>query len=145
MGKLNFSLKLQAPLLARKAKLQDAERLKRFLHDVEDEEAWIREKEPIASSTNTGRDLTGAQNLSKKHQALMVSAFKYCCCWYENPFVDVHTLVFIFFWLSSSCFLLVIFKSTSWCISSLCLFSFCRLKLPVMSLGSEQCVTMVCR
>lgn len=62
---------LQAPLLARKAKLQDAERLKRFLHDVEDEEAWIREKEPIASSTNTGRDLTGAQNLSKKHQALM--------------------------------------------------------------------------
>lgn len=62
---------LQAPLLARKAKLQDAERLKRFLHDVEDEEAWIREKEPVASSTNTGRDLTGAQNLSKKHQALM--------------------------------------------------------------------------
>ncbi|XP_066020940.1 spectrin alpha chain, non-erythrocytic 1-like [Pocillopora verrucosa] len=30
-----------------------------------------REKEPVASSTNTGRDLTGAQNLSKKHQALM--------------------------------------------------------------------------
>ena len=45
----------QAPLLARKAKLQDAERLKRFLHDVEDEEAWIREKEPVASSTNTGK------------------------------------------------------------------------------------------
>lgn len=74
VGKLNFCLKFQAPLLARKAKLQDAERLKRFLHDVEDEEAWIREKEPIASSTNTGRDLTGAQNLSKKHQALMVNA-----------------------------------------------------------------------
>ncbi|XP_074621265.1 spectrin alpha chain, non-erythrocytic 1-like [Acropora palmata] len=62
---------LQAPLQARKARLADAEKLKRFLHDVEDEEAWIREKEPIASSTNTGRDLTGAQNLSKKHQALM--------------------------------------------------------------------------
>lgn len=74
--KLNFNFKFQAPLLARKAKLQDAERLKRFLHDVEDEEAWIREKEPIASSTNTGRDLTGAQNLSKKHQALMVSTGK---------------------------------------------------------------------
>lgn len=73
---LNFNFKFKAPLLARKAKLQDAERLKRFLHDVEDEEAWIREKEPIASSTNTGRDLTGAQNLSKKHQALMVSAGK---------------------------------------------------------------------
>lgn len=99
MDKLIFSFKFQAPLLARKAKLQDAERLKRFLHDVEDEEAWIREKEPIASSTNTGRDLTGAQNLSKKHQALMVSAFKSeskgnFCCWHEHLFVDVHTLVF---------------------------------------------------
>ena len=73
---LNFNFKFKAPLLARKAKLQDAERLKRFLHDVEDEEAWIREKEPIASSTNTGRDLTGAQNLSKKHQALMVCTGK---------------------------------------------------------------------
>lgn len=46
--------KIQAPLQARKARLADAERLKRFLHDVEDEEAWIREKEPIASSKNTG-------------------------------------------------------------------------------------------
>lgn len=49
-----FEKKIQAPLLARKARLADAERLKRFLHDVEDEEAWIREKEPIASSKNTG-------------------------------------------------------------------------------------------
>ncbi|XP_048586984.1 spectrin alpha chain, non-erythrocytic 1 isoform X2 [Nematostella vectensis] len=62
---------LQGPMQARKARLADAARLRQFLHDVEDEEVWIREKEPIASSTNTGRDLTGAQNLSKKHQALM--------------------------------------------------------------------------
>ena len=52
---LPSSLKLLAPLQARKARLADAEKLKRFLHDVEDEEAWIREKEPIASSTNTGK------------------------------------------------------------------------------------------
>lgn len=51
---ITFLKKIQAPLLARKARLADAERLKRFLHDVEDEEAWIREKEPIASSKNTG-------------------------------------------------------------------------------------------
>ncbi|KXJ20343.1 Spectrin alpha chain, non-erythrocytic 1 [Exaiptasia diaphana] len=63
--------KLHAPLQARKVQLKNAARLKQFLHDVEDEQAWIREKEPIASSTNTGRDLFGAQNLSKKHQALM--------------------------------------------------------------------------
>ena len=45
---------LQAPLQARKARLENAERLKKYNHDVEDEEAWIREKEPIVSSTNTG-------------------------------------------------------------------------------------------
>ena len=39
--------------------------------DVEDEEAWIREKEPIVNSTNRGRDLIGVQNLIKKHQASM--------------------------------------------------------------------------
>lgn len=38
--------------------------------DAEDELDWIREKEPLASSTNRGRDLIGVQNLIKKHQAL---------------------------------------------------------------------------
>ena len=60
----------QAPLLARKAKLEAAHALHEFLRDVDDEEAWIREKEPLASSTNRGRDLIGVQNLIKKHQAL---------------------------------------------------------------------------
>lgn len=39
---------------ARKQKLADALKLQQFLRDVEDEEDWIREKEPIASSTNRG-------------------------------------------------------------------------------------------
>ena len=39
---------------ARHQKLEDAIRLQQFLHDVEDEEDWIREKEPIAASTNRG-------------------------------------------------------------------------------------------
>jgi len=34
-------------------------------------EAWIREKEPIASSNNRGRDLIGVQNVIKKHQAVL--------------------------------------------------------------------------
>lgn len=57
-------------MTSRKQKLEDALRLQQFLRDVEDEEDWIREKEPIASSTNRGRDLIGVQNLLKKHQAL---------------------------------------------------------------------------
>ncbi|XP_030853592.1 spectrin alpha chain, non-erythrocytic 1 isoform X3 [Strongylocentrotus purpuratus] len=61
---------LRAPLQARKQKLEAAHRLHELLRDVDDEEAWIREKEPLASSTNRGRDLIGVQNLIKKHQAL---------------------------------------------------------------------------
>lgn len=33
--------------------------------DVDDELEWIREKEPLASSSNRGRDLIGVQNLIK--------------------------------------------------------------------------------
>ncbi|XP_041369234.1 spectrin alpha chain-like isoform X2 [Gigantopelta aegis] len=62
--------KLMAPMVTRKQKLSEAIQLQQFLRDVEDEEDWIREKEPIASSTNRGRDLIGVQNLMKKHQAL---------------------------------------------------------------------------
>ncbi|GFR78865.1 spectrin alpha chain [Elysia marginata] len=62
--------KLTAPIMTRKQKLNEALTLQQFLRDIEDEEDWIREKEPIASSTNRGRDLIGVQNLMKKHQAL---------------------------------------------------------------------------
>lgn len=86
-------------MAARKQKLSDSLRLQQLFRDVEDEETWIREKEPIASSTNrgeteqqvrwirirsgltvlklcslsvshAGKDLIGVQNLLKKHQAL---------------------------------------------------------------------------
>eukprot|EP00118_Oscarella_pearsei_P025242 m.307813 g.307813 ORF g.307813 m.307813 type:complete len:2422 (+) comp42859_c0_seq1:216-7481(+) len=61
---------LQGPLAARKKKLQDSLELQQLYRDVEDEETWIKEKEPVAASTNIGKDLTGVQNLLKKHQAL---------------------------------------------------------------------------
>ena len=61
---------LLSPMSDRKNRLEEALKLQQFLRDVEDEEDWIREKEPIASSTNRGRDLIGVQNLIKKHQAL---------------------------------------------------------------------------
>lgn len=61
---------LKEPMVARKQKLADSLRLQQLFRDVEDEETWIREKEPIAASTNRGKDLIGVQNLLKKHQAL---------------------------------------------------------------------------
>ena len=43
---------MQEPLQQRKQKLADSLRLQQLFRDIEDEEAWIREKEPVASSTN---------------------------------------------------------------------------------------------
>ncbi|KAK6196167.1 hypothetical protein SNE40_001445 [Patella caerulea] len=62
--------KIKEPMVERQKKLDDAKKLQQFQRDVADEEDWIREKEPIAASTNRGRDLIGVQNLMKKHQAL---------------------------------------------------------------------------
>ena len=49
-------------LQVRKQKLKDALKLQQFFRDVEDEEDWIREKEPIASSTNRGACLCACHN-----------------------------------------------------------------------------------
>lgn len=62
---------LQNPMNARRVRLNDSLRVQQLFRDIEDEEAWIREKEPIAASTNRGRDLIGVQNLIKKHQAVL--------------------------------------------------------------------------
>uniref|UniRef100_T1GCF3 SH3 domain-containing protein n=1 Tax=Megaselia scalaris TaxID=36166 RepID=T1GCF3_MEGSC len=51
--------------------IEDIECVQQLFRDLEDEAAWIREKEPIAGSTNRGRDLIGVQNLIKKHQAVL--------------------------------------------------------------------------
>ena len=61
---------LSAPTAARRQKLEDALKFQQFIRDVDDEEAWIREKYPSASSTNIGNSLTSVQNLLKKHAAL---------------------------------------------------------------------------
>jgi len=45
---------LHDPMQARRQKLRDALRLQQLYRDVEDEEDWIREKEPIAASANRG-------------------------------------------------------------------------------------------
>lgn len=62
------------PLEGRKQRLRESLAVQQLFRDVEDEEAWIREKEPIVSSTNRGRDLIGVQNLLKKHQVNKIGA-----------------------------------------------------------------------
>ncbi|XP_054270638.1 spectrin alpha chain-like isoform X2 [Macrosteles quadrilineatus] len=62
---------LQKPMSLRKQRLLDSLQVQQLFRDIEDEEAWIREKEPVAASTNRGRDLIGVQNLMKKHQAVL--------------------------------------------------------------------------
>ena len=53
----------QDPIKSRQTKLGDALRLQQFFRDVEDEEDWIREKEPIAASTNRGMFIQAASLL----------------------------------------------------------------------------------
>ncbi|VDO10046.1 unnamed protein product, partial [Brugia timori] len=62
---------LRDPLNARKDKLGESLRGNQLFRDIDDELAWIREKEQIAGSSNRGRDLIGVQNLIKKQQALI--------------------------------------------------------------------------
>ncbi|XP_065647133.1 spectrin alpha chain, non-erythrocytic 1 isoform X2 [Hydra vulgaris] len=63
--------RIDIPLHKRKTDLENSRKYHQLLHDIEDEESWIKEKEPIVSSLHTGKDLIGAQNLLKKHQALV--------------------------------------------------------------------------
>lgn len=62
---------LQTSLVRRKHKLLDSLKVQQLLRDIEDEEAWIREKEPIATSTNRGRDYMGVRNLISKQEAVV--------------------------------------------------------------------------
>lgn len=65
---------LFAPIQARKQKLAESLALQQLLRDIEDEETWIREKEPAIGAglaSNRNRDLIGVKNLCQKHQALM--------------------------------------------------------------------------
>jgi hypothetical protein len=45
---------LQRPMNIRKQRLLDSLQVQQLFRDIEDEEAWIREKEPVAASTNRG-------------------------------------------------------------------------------------------
>lgn len=54
----------------RQARLNEALTLHQFFRDIADEESWIKEKKLLVGSDDYGRDLTGVQNLKKKHKRL---------------------------------------------------------------------------
>ncbi|XP_070576983.1 spectrin beta chain, non-erythrocytic 5-like isoform X4 [Ptychodera flava] len=63
-------LALKKPMQVRKANLEEAQSLYQFYRDVEDEISWVKEKQPLATSTELGQNLNTVQSLMKKHQAL---------------------------------------------------------------------------
>lgn len=54
----------------RQARLNEANTLHQFFRDIADEESWTKEKKLLVGSDDYGRDLTGVQNLKKKHKRL---------------------------------------------------------------------------
>lgn len=54
----------------RRERLNEANTLFQFCRDLDDEEAWIKEKKLLVSSEDFGRDLASVQNLRKKHKRL---------------------------------------------------------------------------
>ena len=58
-------------MAARKQKLSDSLRLQQLFRDMEDEETWIREKEPIAASTNRGNVLS----VQRTHRITVKSSY----------------------------------------------------------------------
>ena len=74
---------LEIPLSRRRKQLDDSLCLYLFYRDLADEAAWVRAREPIASSADLGQNLLGVQKLSKKHTvgwALSSSCSLLCVC-----------------------------------------------------------------
>ncbi|KAE9548243.1 hypothetical protein FO519_008545 [Halicephalobus sp. NKZ332] len=54
----------------RREELNKSLTVHQFLRDIDEEESWIKEKKLLVSSDDYGRDLTGVQNLKRKHRRL---------------------------------------------------------------------------
>jgi len=62
-------------MVARKQKLADSLRLQQLFRDIEDEETWIREKEPIAASTNRGWSILTSPGLRCQNYSVITCLF----------------------------------------------------------------------
>lgn len=56
----------------RHQKLHESEEYQNFIGKVEEEEAWLNEKQQILSSPNFGENMAAVQGLLKKHDTLEV-------------------------------------------------------------------------
>ncbi|XP_066515119.1 spectrin family protein isoform X2 [Hoplias malabaricus] len=61
---------LQDPLNQRRQKLLSSKEAHQFNRDLEDEILWVKERMPLATSTDHGKDLPSVQLLIKKNQTL---------------------------------------------------------------------------
>jgi spectrin alpha len=67
---------LMHPLSGKKLRLMESLAVQQLFRDVEDEEAWIREKEPIVASNNRGRDLIGVQVRHLRSNIITVHSYE---------------------------------------------------------------------
>ncbi len=59
---------LEDPMSRRLQQLESSLQFQKYIHDVEEELNWIKEREHQSSSTDLGSNLSGVQQLVKKHQ-----------------------------------------------------------------------------
>nr|XP_022910961.1 spectrin beta chain, non-erythrocytic 5 isoform X3 [Onthophagus taurus] len=64
-------IELQECSAKRRALLEEARNFYQFLQDIEDEEAWLIEKQRICQAGITAKDLRGVLNLQQKHKLLL--------------------------------------------------------------------------
>ena len=57
--------------IQRKQDLEDSLQAQQYFADANEAESWMREKEPIASNSDYGKDEDSAEALLKKHDAFM--------------------------------------------------------------------------
>lgn len=58
--------------MLRHQKLHESEEYQNFIGKVEEEEAWLNEKQQILNSPNFGENMAAVQGLLKKHDTLEV-------------------------------------------------------------------------
>ena len=61
----------------RRQLLEDSHQAQQYFADANEAETWMKEKEPIVSSVDFGRDEDSTEALQKKHEALMQDIVAY--------------------------------------------------------------------
>lgn len=102
-----FYVILQDKGSQRKQDLEDSLQAQQYFADANEAESWMREKEPIASNTDYGKDEDSAEALLKKHEAFMSDLEAYrtvieglhdqaqsckVCEWFVSVCIKLHSI-----------------------------------------------------